>query len=505
MQTHWRLAKNAVANLTRGGAAGMVALFLPAVLVRHMSQIEYSVWVLVLQVAAYAGYLEFGLQTAIGRYLAIAQERRDDSQRDSIFSTAFAGLCIAAAIALVLLIATALAAGHIFPNIPRALLPQMRRGLLIVGGSIALGLPASAWSGVFVGMQRNEFIALANGGSRVVSALGLAVASVHGWSLTAMAMIVAIVNYASYLLLYLFARRVSPTVFRPKLVSKLAARELFGYCSGLMVWSFSMMLVSGLDLILVGRFELKALAPYAIASTLVLFVGGLQTAVFSAMMPHAAVLHARNDAAGLGRMVVSSTQLGVLLLLFSGLPLLIYATPLLRLWVGTRYATQGYSLLAILLIANMIRLSGTPYATVLVAAGQQRLVTVSPVMEGVANLVCSVLLGLKFGAVGVALGTLIGAIVSMLGHTCYNLPRTRSEIAVRIREFVFSGLALPLIATGPLTAIALWFWKAPPPGAPLFALVFATSFLFSGALLFHAQTSAGKSWTARSLATLFTR
>src|SRR5437899_7307515 len=95
MQPSWRLAKNAAANLARGGAAGIVALFLPAILVRHMSQLDYSVWVLVLQVAAFCGYLDFGLQTAVGRYVAFANEKRDAEQRDSIFSTAFAGLSVA--------------------------------------------------------------------------------------------------------------------------------------------------------------------------------------------------------------------------------------------------------------------------------------------------------------------------------------------------------------------------------------------------------------------------
>src|SRR5271167_320848 len=153
MQVRWRLAKNAVANLIRGGAAGVVAIFLPAVLVRHMNQLNYSVWVLILQVAAYSSYLEFGLQTAVGRYIAIADEKRDSVQRDTIFSTAFAGLSIAAVLAITLLCAATLGAATLFPAVPPALLRQMQWALLIVGTSLALGLPSSAWTGVFIGLQ----------------------------------------------------------------------------------------------------------------------------------------------------------------------------------------------------------------------------------------------------------------------------------------------------------------------------------------------------------------
>jgi O-antigen/teichoic acid export membrane protein len=400
MKTHWRLAKNATANLTRGGAAGIAALLLPAVLVRHMSQIDYAVWVLVLQVAAYCGYLEFGLQTAVGRYIAVANEKNDVHQCDTIFSTALAGLSIAAATGIALLIGISITAGWFFPSIPAALLPQMRWALLIVGTSIALGLPSAAYSGVFIGLQRNEFIAIVTGGSKLVSAVGLAIAAIHGASLVVMAIVVATVNLASYILLYVLVRRLSEVTFLRHLVNQSAAKELFSYCFSLMIWSFSTMLITGLDLILVGRFQFNALAPYAVATTLVTFIAGIQNAVFSATMPHAAVLHTQRDSSALGKMVITFTRFGVLLLVLTGIPLLIYALPILRIWVGQQYAAQGHLLLAILLIANMIRLSGTPYAVVLVASAQQKLVTLSPVMEGISNLLFSILLGIKFGAAG---------------------------------------------------------------------------------------------------------
>jgi O-antigen/teichoic acid export membrane protein len=192
MQIHWRLAKNAVANLGRGSAAAMVALLLPPVLVRHMTPASYAVWVLVLQTAAYVGYFNFGLQTAIGRYVAYANEKQDVEQRDSVFSTAFAGLCCAALVSLVCLAAATLAAPAIFPSVPTSLIPQMRLALLLVGVSMAVELPASACNGVFIGMQRNEIPALTAGGARLFSALGvIAVAlatslpmstSSHPWS-----------------------------------------------------------------------------------------------------------------------------------------------------------------------------------------------------------------------------------------------------------------------------------------------------------------------------------
>lgn len=144
MRPHWRLAKNAIANLGRGSAAALVLVLLPPILVRHMSTASYAAWVLVLQAAGYLSYMDLGLQTAVGRYVAYAQEKNDAEQRDSVFSTALAGLGGAALISMALLPLAAWAVPFLFPHIPAALLPEMRWALLIAAGSTAVGLPASA-------------------------------------------------------------------------------------------------------------------------------------------------------------------------------------------------------------------------------------------------------------------------------------------------------------------------------------------------------------------------
>ena len=95
-----------------------MALLLPPVLLRHMAPENYAVWVLVLQVAAYMGYLDFGLQTAVGRYISLANEKRDKELRDGIFSTAFAGLALAAVLGILLIMVAVIASHRIFPEVP---------------------------------------------------------------------------------------------------------------------------------------------------------------------------------------------------------------------------------------------------------------------------------------------------------------------------------------------------------------------------------------------------
>ena len=455
MRPHWRLAKNATANLARGGATALVVLLLPPILVRHMPSAAYGVWVLVLQTAGYIGYLDLGLQTAVGRYIAYANEKKDAEQRDSVFSTAFAGLALAGLISLALLPMVAWAAPLLFPHIPAALISEMRWALVIVGGSLAIGLPASAWSGVFVGLQRYEIPALTVGMTRALAALGLVAVALAGKSIVVMSLVMAAANLMSYAAQYTFLRRVAPEIhFERRQVSRSTAQMLYGYCFGLTVMAFSVLLVTGFDLVLVARFDFGAVIAYSVAASLITFMSGLLYAVLNVIMPHAATLHAREDAKGLGELAIAATRISVVLLLLTGIPLLIYAAPILRLWIGSQFVRPGKPILIVLVVANMVRLIGAPYSIILIAAGQQRYIKISPLSEGISNFTASLVLGYRYGAIGVALGTLIGSLVGLASHLLYSMPRTCRAIDFGRFQYALSGVVIPALCTTPLLLLA---------------------------------------------------
>ena len=455
-----RLVKNAISSLTRGGATALVALVLPPVLVRHMPTASYSVWVLALQAAAYIAYLDVGLQAAVGRYVAYANEKRDAALRDGIFSSALVGLSLAATVGFLLVLGIALAAHRVFPAIPPALLPSLRFVMLVVGAATALSLPGSAWSGIFIGIQRYEIPAIAIGSGRLLGAIGLIWAAVTGQSLALMAILMALASLYTYGLQIFLQRRMLPEIhFHPSLITRPVVRELSGYCFSLTIWSLSMLLVNGLDLILVGRFQFSAVTPYAVSATLITFLAGMQNAIFGVIMPHAAELHANENPTAIGHLLVKSTRLGVLLLLIFGLPLIAVAPLLIRLWIGPQFAVEGGRILTILVIANMIRLTGTPYASILLGTGEQKQVILSPLSEGITNLIVSITLGWKFGAIGVAWGTLIGGIVGILVALVYSTSRTQKNIRVGRFQLIGQGVLVPCLILIPAALLALIWTK----------------------------------------------
>jgi O-antigen/teichoic acid export membrane protein len=441
--------KNAAANLLRLAGSGVVALLLPPFLVRMLPKDVYGAWALLMQLTLYVGYLDFGIQTAVARFVAHTTELGDFEQRDGIVSTALVMLSGAAILGAVLTIVLVLRLPEIFSQMPPGISHPAKIALLLMGVSFAIGLPASVIHALFIGLQRNEIPAALVIANKLALALFTIVVVLRHAGLAAMGAAVAVANLFSYLAAVIVWRAWGNKVrIRLALATREYARQIGGYSATLVIWMVAMLMVTGLDLSIVGIFDYHATAYYAVAASLTTFLAQAQGALFAALLPASAVLGARGDAHRLGTMLVSSTRYGMLILLAMALPLLVAGHLIIRIWAGADYAQHSTVILQVLIIANVIRLCALPYSTLLLGTGQQSKVIISPLAEGITNLVASVTAAYLLGAIGVAIGTLIGSFVSVGLHLFYNMPRT-SLIWIDRRRFVKEGLLRPLACAAP--------------------------------------------------------
>jgi len=449
------VAKNASANLVRLTGAGVVALLLPPFLVREMSKGAYGAWAILLQLTLYVSYFDFGIQTAVARFVAHADELGDTEQRDGIVSTAVLMLSGGAVLGGILVLVMTWRLPSMFHQMPVEFYQSAQIALLLMGGSFALGLPANLVSAYFTGMQRNEIPAAIAITNKFAMALFVAGTVLRHQGLAAMGAAVAVANVASYAGAFAAWRKYAPQVkVRLALISKSCLRTIGSYSATLIVWMAATLMISGLDLVIVGIFDYKATAYYAIAATLTTFLAQVQGAIFAALLPASAVLSARGDGERLGRLLVSSTRYGMLILLAMAVPLVVGGRYILQLWVGADYAVHATLIMQILVIANVIRLCALPYSTLLLGTGQQNKVIISPLAEGVTNLLSSIAGAYMFGAIGVAMGTLIGAFVSVGLHFFYNIPRTKL-IAIDRPLLLKQGVLRPLACAAPLCLLML--------------------------------------------------
>jgi O-antigen/teichoic acid export membrane protein len=480
------VAKNALANVVRGGATAVVALALPHYLTRALDHDRFAAWSLMLQIAAYAAYLDFGIQTAVARYLAQAIERGDHEQQDRLVSTAFTMLSIAGAVAFLAIAAVASFLPQLFHGVPFSLTRDLRMGVLIMGGSAALALPMSTFVGVLIGLHRNEYPAIVIGGSRMLGGLAVLAMVRYTNSLAYLALCVGMSNLVGSAIQYFIAKALLPrmSITVTKITFGMVG-ELAQYCVGLSVVSFAMLLISGLDITIVGYFNFRQVSAYAIASMFTTLVAGLSGSIFSALLAPLAVLQERSEYLKIRRLLIRTSELNSCANLAFLVFIFLAGKSLLRLWVGEEYASTALPILEILTVGQTIRLAGNPYGTVLVATGLQKYAVPVVLAEGFTNLFLSIWFARNFGAIGVALGT-IGAALLGLALTIFMLmPRVKS-IQVRSGDFLATALFKPLLVFSPLLALVAsrtWLPHSLPSTGPVLwgafmAAVAATLCLF---------------------------
>src|SRR6202020_1252876 len=147
-------------------------------------------------------------------------------------------------------------------------------------------------------------------------------------------------------------------------------------------------------------------------------------------LPAASAMSVERSPEQMGNILLRTTRYSTIMLLLTGLPVLVGGYLLLRVWVGETYSSHSVQFLRILLLANILRSLCAPYATIVVATSRQNVATISGISEAVVNLFSSIWLAMHFGAMGVAMGTLLGAAVSVMMHFGISMHFTKDNLSM---------------------------------------------------------------------------
>jgi O-antigen/teichoic acid export membrane protein len=471
--------KNSASNAGGMVVTSLISFLMPAFLVHRLDQSTYAAWVLILNLGAYVGYFDFGVQTAVSKFVAEHDARGDNESCGQCVSTGLAIMLCGMVLGIVLSAGLALSVPTLFRKMPAAIYHDVRLSILMVGISLSVGLASSAFPAIFLGLQRYRIPAVISIISRVLYVTVLVGAVILHGSLVVMAASVAVVNVLTSLMQVVAWQRLASHV-RVRLfpVDFTRLREMISYCFVLTIWSICMLFVSGVDLTIVGHYSFREAAFYSVAVSPTNFMLILVGTLMGPLLPAASALSTERTPEQMGNILLRTTRYGTVLLLLTGLPLLVGGYLALKLWVGQHYAVAAAPLLRILILANIVRQLCAPYSTMVVATARQRVATASAVTEAVVNLGASIWLARSYGAIGVAIGTLIGSFASVGMHFAVSMHFTRNLAVSRIRLF-FKGILQPsLMAIPTFVLLHLWWVSGKPQMNSLEWLLWSFTTLF---------------------------
>jgi len=253
--------------------------------------------------------------------------------------------------------------------------------------------------------------------------------------------------------------------------------------------SFCMILISNVDLTIVGHFNFIAVGPYSVATTLTTFLYGLNATVCAAFYAPIAVMEQRGDQAGirtsLERLTLFTSLINIAVIVANYL----LGKALLTLWVGPAYMPKTFPILQVLLAANAIRLVASPFASGVIATGRHKALISGTVIEAAVNLPLSILGAVFMGPIGVAYGTLVGAVVGVVWILILTSRVSVTDLMTP-GSIISNGLFKPLLAFIPIVLFCLWQGVSRPFSMPLCYLSFAATLLtLCGTVAFERERS----------------
>ncbi|MHC4355807.1 MAG: oligosaccharide flippase family protein, partial [Planctomycetota bacterium] len=343
--------------------AGLIALPL---YMKYLGAGEYGLWATVSVVPTFCRLGQFGMDTAITKYVAGEYGHKNLKAITEYISTSFYILVIPSVLILSLLglFNSHIARFLLADNVP---IGNVGRLIFFVGLLSILGLFVNVMRGVVAGIGRMDianYVSIIGRLSQVALAVILLVLGYGIWSLC----FGFLLSYALPLAVWVFVLKhiYGLCLFRPLAFRRKKLAELLKYGGGLTTASVTNMLVMPFNKLIIARFVgLSEVAYYQIATSVVASLRGLFVQGLQALLPKISELKGRaTNSLESARAVVSVHRKGMRFILLCACPsfvlLFLFADPLLRLWLRGEFDVQVAIVARVLLVGWLVNILAVP-------------------------------------------------------------------------------------------------------------------------------------------------
>jgi len=408
-----RLALGSSFNSAYFIATAAASFLITPFLVRRLGDHRYGLWTLVVVFTESYHVLELGLSSAVGRFMAGALGGGDRERSNLVFNTSLIIFGSGGVLALMVSLLAAALTPVIVHNAQDA--SVFREAVLILGLNVALNFPLRVYRATLQAHLR--FVAvvcidltylvlrsfLAVGfvlmGYRVV---GLATA-------TLVALIPSLFLYPYFLLRDLPFLRLSASQWQPALAKNLFSYGLYtflGYVGGFLRSKSNPFIVSSfLGITLVTHFRLAGMASG--------YYGELVAALIGVFQPLLSQQQGTGNLGAMRQTTLFATKIAICISGFFGFGAIAFGKVFLARWVGQAYL-DAYPCMVLLVLSQALQLSQRPSTYAIFAVARHQFFGVLLVMEGVANVLLSLLLVRHWGLTGVGWGVFIPIAISKL-------------------------------------------------------------------------------------------
>lgn len=432
--------------------AAIAFLMMPFV-IHSLGDKMYGLWIFIGSFLDFYWLFDLGFSSAVQRYVSRAIGSKNYTEANIIINTS---LLLFTFIGISTLSCTILAAFSLpmfVKNITDVTL--FRELTIIIGLSFAMSFPMKVFSGILTSSLRYDLVSAISIFKLLFRTLLIIVFLKLGYRIMALALISLVADFVFYIVTYLITKKVTTYLHISKTNVHLSRiRELFKYSIFTFIAQIADKLRFGIDNFVITIFlGLNFVTLYSIASRLMLYFIDFIITAIGILTPVFSQYESRGDYQSLRQKFILTTKISSYLSILIGGILLIFGKAFIIRWVGSKYQ-EAYLILVILVFPIIIALMQNPSIQLVYGLSKHRFYAVSNSIEGLSNLILSIILVKKFGLVGIALGTAIPMlIVKLLIQPIY----TCSIIRLNLRDYYFRIL-VPISVKATAILTILWLF-----------------------------------------------
>ncbi len=419
--------KGSASGIAGKGLMMLVSAITLPLTVRYLGKLEYGIWVTISTSVVMLATLDLGIANTLTNFISQAYAEEDERLAQHYFATA---LWVTVGVSILLgaigtLVLPRINWASLFRLADPAIADQARRSVFIAFAFFLISLPLDLAKKVLSGYQE---VHLANYFAALTSVLTLiaivAVVIVRGSLVELTAAYCAAVLAGGVLLnLWLFLRHRPGLLPSPRAVRGSVTRDLFGEGVMFFVLQISGLIVFNSDNLVITHFLGAAeVTPYSIAWRLCGYASMFQAMIVPSLWPAFSEAYHRSDLSWVRktyrRVMVASLAAVAFVALLIGL----FGRPIIRIWAGPTAVPE--SVLLWTMSAWVVLLSYTVNQAMLLAATRRiQLQAVTAVVAAIVNLVLSIILVQRIGALGVLVGTITSYVLFVWAPQGYEIRR----------------------------------------------------------------------------------
>jgi O-antigen/teichoic acid export membrane protein len=430
----------------------LVGIMISPIIVHRLGDAAFGIWVLIFSVTGYYGMFDLGIRSSIVRYVSKHTATNETEGLAKHINTSLFTYTAMGLLAMMVTVALTVSLDRIF-RIPPGMLTQARWLMLMAGGSLALGFPLGVFGGILDGLQRFYITNLTGILSTLIRATLIVWVLHYGYGLLMVAAITVTLPILTSILRGFIVFRLLPVPIGLKYVDRESFRQMAHYSATTTIVIIAAQLRFRTNEVVVGSMlSSAAVTFFTIGGRPVDYAQQLVASLGQIFVPMSSQSEAMGNMDRLRKIYVAGNRACAFIIFPVLAGLLILGQSVIEVWMGSRYVATSYPVMVILAIPMTLFLMQGASGRILLGMGKQREFALVVLMEGIANLILSILLVRPFGIAGDAMGTAI----PMLLTTLWFLPRhMRKQLGVPVRTLLHEAYLLPLLLATPLAIVLL--------------------------------------------------